>query len=1094
MLRHSSRTLRRSGRKLLNAFLSYTHLRSRKVVEEAIRHQYRSSLRREVNPSELTSSIDMIYEEGLGLRRVLKGIARSPEAKVGLSYQDWVRAFDTIGEKDRSQIRSHTATLQYRPLISIVMPVYNTPENFLRAAITSVCNQLYDNWELCITDDASTVPWVPRMLEEMAALDQRIKWRRHDVNGNISRASNTALALAEGEFVALLDHDDVLPEQALYEIAVELNRHRDADIIYSDEDRLDEVGARIAPNFKPDWNPELFLGCNLISHLGVYRRSLLVDIGGFREGFEGSQDYDLAMRAINASRPEKIRHIPAILYHWRKGSTDSSFSQEQPQKCADAARRAKADYLAARNERGEVVENPLAPNFDRVRRQIPSPPPLVTLIVPTFNRHDLLGPCIEGLLDRTDYPAIEIIIIDHASDEPETVALLARLRLEARVRIMPYTGQFNYSDMNNKAVQQAQGEIIGFINNDIDVIEPGWLTEMVSLAIQPVNGAIGAKLIYRNDCVQHAGIVLGMRGIAGHAFRNCGRDSLGYAARLALTANVSAVTGACLVVRKSVFQEVGGFNTRDLRVAFNDVDLCLKIAATGYRNVWTPFALLYHYELASRGFDTDEASRQRAEREASYMRLAWPDLLGEDPTYNPNLSIDDEAFRLALPPRRTKPWRVPILASLLSTPGANSRGPIGDEPAHPSGPGSMSETPGKTAQRVIRVGFAGTFDVENYGDLLFPALAQAALGARDPRIEVVPISPNGKSGDSWPYAVQPAERLPELIPELDAMMIGGGQIVRFDKSYPVSVPPKSAIPICYWLMPAAMAAMAGKPVVWNGVGVWTDSPMAPWYSDLFRYSLMASRSIGVRDEASLAYLERMAPEAEITLVPDTAFSLSKIWPLAAESNDFAAWRASLGLHGPYAIVQANAAMKPHRAAIDAALKAKGGLAAVLLPICWCHGDRTQSFPQLDAPTFASEAWLPARLISEIIGRSSLVITSSFHASITGLVYGVPVIRVPASPIPTDRKFEMLRGYDGIVEVSDNAAAMTRLLNRNHGVEHAVVETIARVEQHWDGVAAMISKTLPPQQAPGMITMLQTVWNECVELDPQTRRTSAGLAM
>ncbi len=406
----------------------------------------------------------------------------------------------------------------------------------------------------------------------------------------------------------------------------------------------------------------------------------------------------------------------------------------------------------------------------------------------------------------------------------------------------------------------------------------------------------------------------------------------------------------------------------------------------------------------------------------------------------------------------------------------------------------MSSTPGKTAQRTIRVGFAGTFDVENYGDLLFPVIAQAALGARDPRIEVVPISPNGKSSGSWPFAVQPAERLPELIPELDAMMIGGGQIVRFDKSYPVSVPPNSSIPICYWLMPAAMAAMAGKPVVWNGVGVWTDSPIAPWYFDLFRYALMASRSIGVRDEASLAYLEKVAPAAEITLVPDTAFSLSKIWPLAAETDDFAAWRASLGLRGPYAVVQATAAMEPYRAVIDAALQAKGGLTAVVLPICWCHGDRTLSFSALDARTHASEAWLPARLISEIIGRSTLVITSSLHASITGLVYGVPVIRVPASQVPADRKFELLQGYEGIVEVSGNAAAVSRLLNRNHGVERAVVETIARVERHWDDVAGMISGTRPSQQDPGMTTQLQSFWKECAELDPQTRTTFAGRAM
>ena len=256
---------------------------------------------------------------------------------------------------------------------------------------------------------------------------------------------------------------------------------------------------------------------------------------------------------------------------------------------------------------------------------------------------------------------------------------------------------------------------------------------------------------------------------------------------------------------------------------------------------------------------------------------------------------------------------------------------------------------------------------------------------------------------------------------------------------------------------------------------------------------MASRSIGVRDEASRAYLKRIAPGAEIGLVPDTAFSLSKIWPLAAETNDFVAWRASLDLHGPYAVVQATAAMEPYRAAINAALQAKGRLAAVLLPICWCHGDRTQSFSALDARMHASEAWLPARLISEIIGRSALVITSSLHASITGLVYGVPVIRVPAFQVPTDQKYELLRDYEGIVEVSATAVAVARLLNRNHGVERAVVDTIARVDRHWDDVAEMISGTRPPQQDPGMTTKLQMFWKECAELDPQTRSTFAGHA-
>lgn len=654
MLRKSTRAFRRINRKYFNRFLSAAKLRRREDVEEAIRKQYRSFLHRDANPAELRMWIACIFEEGEGLPRVLKTIARSSEAKAAVSYQHWVLLYDTICDEDRRQIREHMQTLRYRPLISIVMPTCNTPEVLLREAITSIRDQLYENWELCIADDASSS--VIAILQELSILDPRIKWLSRDVNGQISQSSNSALGLATGEFVALMNHDDVLPAHALYEMVVELNHHPEADILYSDEDQIDDKGVRHSPHFKSDWNPELFLGYNFINRLGVYRRPLLLKVGGFRESFEGSHDYDLALRAVNASANVRIRHIPEILYHWRSSTTENSFSQVQLSKCIDAARRAKADFLAARYETAEVVENPLIQIYDRIRRPVPSPPPLVSLIVPTRNRHDLLGPCIEGLLHRTTYPSVEIIVIDHQSDDWETRALLARLRTETRVRIMPFEGPFNYSKMNNQAVDQASGDIIGFINNDIDVIAPEWLSEMVSLAVLPANGAIGAKLLYTNDCVQHGGIVLGLCGLAGHAFRNFERNSIGYCARLALTANVSAVTGACMVLRKSVFRLVGGFNTRDLPVAFNDVDLCLKLQAAGYRNVWTPFALLYHHESPSRGRDTSPEKLQRSEREVDYMRRVWGNCLLEDPCYNVNLSLTNEGFQLAAPPRRVKPW------------------------------------------------------------------------------------------------------------------------------------------------------------------------------------------------------------------------------------------------------------------------------------------------------------------------------------------------------------------------------------------------------------------------------------------------------
>lgn len=592
--------------------------------------------------------------EGAARFRALWKNIRWPFLLRRRSYQKWVRLYDTISREDRRRIKDHICMLEYQPLISVVMPAYETPEKTFREAIESVRAQLYTNWELCIADDASQSPRVAETLEEMSRLDPRIKWMQRESNGHISAASNSALALATGEFVALMDHDDLLPEQALYEVAVELNAHPDADLIYSDEDRIDDDGRRHSPYFKTDWNPELFFGHNMISHLGVYRRSILDKIGGFRVGLEGSQDYDLALRVVNATSDNKIKHIPAVLYHWRDRAQAASFSVAQLQRCVGAARRAKKDYFLVRGESVEVLENPLVQNYERILRSVPSPAPLVSLIVPTHNRHDLLGPCVEGLMHRTNYRPIEIIIVDHQSDDSRTVALLERLRGDERVRIMRYEGPFNYSDMNNKAVAQARGEIIGLINNDIDVIEPNWLSEMVSLAVLPENGAVGAKLLYPNGRVQHGGVILGGGG-ARHANANARRNETGYFSRLALTSNISAVTGACLVVRKELFQMAGGLNAVELPVAFSDVDLCLKIRAMGFRNVWTPFALLRHHESPSRGPDTARGNIKRVRREIDYLRGAWEGHLDTDPYFNVNLA--SPSFALAFPPRRIKPWR-----------------------------------------------------------------------------------------------------------------------------------------------------------------------------------------------------------------------------------------------------------------------------------------------------------------------------------------------------------------------------------------------------------------------------------------------------
>lgn len=579
---------------------------------------------------------------------------------IGAGYRRWVRQHDTLSDADREAIRAHVARLPRRPLISVVMPAYETPERFLREAIASVQAQLYPHWELCVADDASPSPHVAHVLEEAARADPRIRWVRRETNGHISAATNTALALATGEWVALMDHDDLLAEHALYEVAVEINAHPDAALIYSDEDKVDAKGRRNDPYFKPDFDPDLLLGQNLVSHLGVYRRDLLAAIGGLREGLEGSQDHDLALRAVAACGAERVRHIPAVLYHWRQATGSASFSEAYLARCVDAARRAVAEHLAARGARAKVTTAPLAPMHLRVIWPLPDPAPLVSVIIPTRDRADMLGGCVEGLLHRTDYGPIEVLIADNGSVEARTHELFATLTRDARVRILPMPGPFNYSRLNNRAVAEARGEVLLLLNNDTEVIEPGWLREMVSHAVRPEIGAVGCKLLYSNGGLQHAGVILGIGwpgGIAGHHFAGASGEAAGPFGLLALARSASAVTAACLAVRKRLFEEVGGLDEENLPVAFNDVDFCLRIRERGYRNLWTPFAVLYHHESVSRGSDLHGEAAQRLLRERAYMRRRWGEALDNDPYWNPNLSLADAVRNLASPPRRERPWR-----------------------------------------------------------------------------------------------------------------------------------------------------------------------------------------------------------------------------------------------------------------------------------------------------------------------------------------------------------------------------------------------------------------------------------------------------
>ncbi|SDD67678.1 Glycosyltransferase, GT2 family [Variovorax sp. CF079] len=565
----------------------------------------------------------------------------------GGSYTEWIAAYDTPGRGMRAALSSAIADWPSRPLVSVLMPSYNGHPAWLRQAIESVRAQIYPAWELCIADDASTSEEVRSLLQRYARSDPRIKVEFRTRNGHISAASNTALALCSGEWIVLLDHDDLLSPHALYCMAREIVEHPDARMIYSDEDVIDAAGRRSSPYFKPDWNLDLFRSHNLLSHLGAYQKRLVEEVGGFREGFEGSQDYDLALRCMERVESAQIRHVPRVLYHWRAHEQSTAQSSDAKPYAKLAAERALNEHFQRVGVRAAAEA---VPEGYCVRYALPESPPLVSLIIPTRNAATLVRQCVESIVDKTAYPHYEILLVDNGSDDPEALAYFASLDAQPGFTVIRDDRPFNYSALNNLAVARARGELVALVNNDIEVVSPEWLGEMVSLALQPGVGAVGAKLLFPDQSVQHAGVLLGVGGIAGHAHKHLEDWQPGHGGRARLIQSFSAVTAACLVVRKSLYEQLGGLDV-NLGVAFNDVDFCLRLRQAGYRNVWTPYAELLHHESATRGADVEAEARERLDKEAAYMRQRWGDMLAADPAYNPNLTLDNETFGLAWPPR-----------------------------------------------------------------------------------------------------------------------------------------------------------------------------------------------------------------------------------------------------------------------------------------------------------------------------------------------------------------------------------------------------------------------------------------------------------
>ena len=552
-------------------------------------------------------------------------------------YRRWINRHEP---KAAELAKQRTHRFPRTPKISVIVPVYNPPAQYLEAMIQSVLAQTYPNWELCLAD-ASPEPLVRPILESFAAKDQRIRAIFLGENRGIVGNTNAALEAATGDYVGLLDHDDTLAPFALHEIIAAINDTPDADFLYSDEDKLDQTGIRVEPNFKPDWSPETLRSRNYICHFTVLERNLFRKLEGFRSGFDGAQDYDLVLRA--GERAKRIVHIPHVLYHWRMHAQSTASNKSSKSYAFENGKRALAEHLARIGVNGSIHDGPTLGTYQvmyHLRTQ-----PLVSVVIPNKDHPEMLARCVDSLA-KSSYANYELIVVENGSSRPETFDYYREIEKQPHVRILTWSKPFNYAAVNNFAAGRASGELVLFLNNDIEAISPDWLESLVKIAVQPGVGVVGAKLYYADDTVQHAGIVVGMGGVAGHAHLNFPRAAAGHMQRLTYTQNVAAVTGACLLMRKSVFDEVGGFD-EGFVLAFNDVDLCLQVLAKGYRVVWTPDAELYHLESKTRGPEDTDEKQKRFKREYDLFHLKWGAFLrAGDPYYSPHFRLDRPDFAL----------------------------------------------------------------------------------------------------------------------------------------------------------------------------------------------------------------------------------------------------------------------------------------------------------------------------------------------------------------------------------------------------------------------------------------------------------------
>jgi O-antigen biosynthesis protein len=593
---------------------------------------------------EVRRLINLSYKTGVnyGLKYLYKEVIRFlRQSSLFLYRKEKFPAYLPLYNAD--QIASLLLNCINKPLISIITPIYNVSPEYLDRCIESVQAQYYENWELCLYDDGSTNIETLNCLSKWINVDQRIKITFGTKNLHISLASNEAINVSKGDFIGFLDHDDELLPETLLEVVNIINAFPKAKVIYTDEDLISPAGKYYSPHFKSDFNKSLILSLNYITHFVVVDRKIGDDSSWFRKGLEGAQDHDLILRLIE--KTNAIIHIPKVLYHWRQSETSTSYNYYEKSYAREATRKALADYAERNRFSAEILNGP-APGVFYVKRKIITNQK-VSIIIPFKDQPKLLRNCIESILTKTIYKNYEILLVSNNSIEEKTFNYLNEIRnRNLQIKILEYNIPFNFSAINNWAVKQSNGEYILLLNNDIKVINAEWLDAMIEQIQIESTGVVGAKLLYADKTIQHAGVILGIGGIAGHSHRFLPDSYIGYFCRARVIQNFSAVTGACLLTKRKLWEKVGGLDEEQFKIAFNDIDYCLKIRQLGYDVIYTPYSRLYHYESKSRGYENTPEKIERFREESQSLKNKWGTDRIPDPFYNINLTLDSENFSL----------------------------------------------------------------------------------------------------------------------------------------------------------------------------------------------------------------------------------------------------------------------------------------------------------------------------------------------------------------------------------------------------------------------------------------------------------------